>query len=136
MGLPGEAQASSAAASAANVAVILRRGPEDVIARNRREWLHNLTIPPELARFHSRIGTVQAGVLAKLPEPDATSTGRLQPISMAAHGFEQGLAVRRVDLAAEPRDINIDDIGERILAIAPHLVENARPGEDAAWRAH
>ena len=131
MGLPGEAQASSAARERGK----RRRDPPTRPGIGESGW-HNLAIPAELARFHNRIGAVQAGILAKLPEPDATSTGRLQSISMAAHGFEQGLAVRRVDLAAEPRDINIDDIGERILAIAPHLVENPRAREDAAWRAH
>ena len=54
---------------------------------------------------------------------------------MASHRFKLVPATRRVDLTAEPRDIDVHHIGERILAIAPNLVD-AGAREHAARRAH
>src|SRR5262245_19510232 len=61
---------------------------------------------------------------------------RPEAITVAAHRFQQRLAARGVDLAAEPGDIDVHDIGQRVLAIAPDLVEDAGAREHPAWRAH
>src|SRR5262245_8362400 len=82
------------------------------------------------------------GKIAKLPDVfcQAVRASHLsrspEAIAVAAHRFQQRLAAWRVDLAAEPGDIEVHDVGERGFAVAPNLSEDAGAREHAARRAH
>src|SRR3990172_11620383 len=126
--------AGPSAAGAASAAVVLGRGPEEI-------W----RVVGESGGAYS----TDPGAVGKVPLPDGqifpqrsvqdsplASRRRLQTVAMTAHSLEQGLAPGRIDLAPEPRDIDVDDIGERVFAVAPDLVEDTGAGEDPAGRTH
>ena len=44
-------------------------------------------------------------------------------VSGAAHGMQQRLVEALVDLAAQPRDVHVDDVGLRVEVVVPHVLE-------------
>src|SRR5262245_19228019 len=103
-------------------------------ASSARVATHTLPIPTEFARFDRPLGKT-ADHTHRHPS-SFPSRRRSQPVAMASHGLQQRFATRGIDLAPQPRDVDVYDIGERVLAIAPYLVEDASAGEDSAGRAH
>src|SRR5579875_1384378 len=62
--------------------------------------------------------------------------GRTEAVSGAADGVDQGALELPVDLAPQPPDMHIDDIGARIEMIIPHALEQHGARDDAAGVAH
>src|ERR1035437_4889213 len=61
-----------------------------------------------------------------------TGLAVLEDIAHTSQGSNQRLLPLAVDLAAQPVDVNIDDVGIRLNAHAPDLIENHRASDDAA----
>ena len=65
----------------------------------------------------------------------ATSRGRLQHVSRAAHGVDHRLAPG-VDLLAQVGDVELDDVGLAAEVVVPDAVEDLRLGQDPLGVAH
>src|SRR5262245_6959208 len=103
-------------------------------ALSARVAAHTLPNPAGFARFDRPSGKTCRNVRLR---PFCFASGcRSQPVAVAPHGLQQRFATRGIDLAPQPRDIDVNDIGERVLAIAPYLVEDAGAREDPARCTH
>jgi hypothetical protein len=103
-------------------------------ASSARVAAHTLPIPAGFARFDRPPGKTCRNV--RLRPSSFASRRRSQPVAVATHGLQQRFAARGIDLAPQPRDVDVNDIGERVLAIAPYLVEDAGARKDPAGCAH
>src|SRR5215468_6199018 len=52
-----------------------------------------------------------------------------QPVPGAAQGFDGVPAERLVDLAAQVRDVDVDDVGAQVRFAVPDLVQDVVPGD-------
>src|SRR5580700_11368748 len=59
-----------------------------------------------------------------------------ETVSDPANGMDQRIGLLVVDLATHPSDIDVDDIGRRIEMKVPDMLQQHRPGYDAAFVAH
>src|SRR5277367_5765118 len=62
-------------------------------------------------------------------------TGRLEDVAGAAQGMDHGLAPA-VDLLAQVRDIELDDVGSAAEVVTPHAVQDLRLAQHPLGVAH
>ena len=122
----------SAAIVAANARPALRRGPR-TLWRVVGESGGDSTDPGKVRKFVAPSGKTCRNVHFRACS--LASGRRSQPVAVATHRLQQRFATG-VSILRRSRDIDVNDIGERVLAIAPYLVEDAGAREDPAGRAH
>ena len=59
-----------------------------------------------------------------------------QPVPSAAHGLDDGLLARPVELAAQVADVDVHDVALRIEAVSPDAAEDLGAGENLALVSH
>ena len=60
----------------------------------------------------------------------------IEAVAHPAHGGDPGRLAWLVELAAQPADVDVDDVGERVRVHAPDIRQDAFPAEHAPGSAH
>src|SRR5262245_8157157 len=66
---------------------------------------------------------IYASVKRNGVEPRSLVSAVTDHIPGSAHGMQQLLGKALVDLAPEPRDVHVDDVGLRVEVVVPHVLE-------------
>src|SRR5579872_7406875 len=103
-----------------------------VVLRASHDWATTLPSAPGCSSGRSMGGFAATS----FPRARTTSFAVTDHVSCAAHGVQQRLGEALVDLRAQPRDVDVDDVGLRIEVIIPDVLQQHGAGDHLAGVLH